>query len=117
MTCGEYVLQVGKARGVLRGHDFWGRAGQFRFGRFRQGRVPMVPGRRSDTKVVGPRNAKPALSRNGLVDQPEDGAAFVKERNERTKSGAAGQESAGAIDGIENPEPVAAGAAYAVFLA
>lgn len=110
-------LQVGKARGVLRGHDFGGRAGQFGFGRFRAGARADGAGQTVGHEGGWPRrNAKPALSRNGLVDQPEDGAALVKERNERPESGAAGQESAGAINRIENPEPVAIRAAHAVFL-
>ncbi len=109
-------LQIGKARSVRGSHDFGGGAGELGLGCLRAG-----PRSDSAGQAIGQeagrmaRNTNPALAGNRLVDQSEHGTAFVKQRDKRAERRATGQKRTCAINGIQHPEPVTAGTAYAVF--
>ena len=100
------------------GHDFGSRTGKFGLGCLRAGTCPdgarQAIGQEAGWTV---RNTNPAFAGNGLVDQAKDRTALVKQRDKRAERRAAGQEGTGSVDRVQHPEPVAAGAAHAVFLA
>lgn len=111
------LLQMGKPRRMTGGHDFRCGAREFGLGGFRAGTGANGSGKTLGQELRGSsRNTNPALPGHRLVDQPEHGTPLVKERNERAEGGAAGQEGAGTINGIENPQPVSVRAAHAIFL-